>query len=61
MAPVIKKHPDKWEIQIDIGIGRDTVEVSEGYFTSHDIGDRVQVEYVVGRISSRIFIRQIVG
>jgi len=59
--PMPMDHPERWLLAVDIGIGCDTVEVSESYYQKVEAGTSVMAEYRVGRISGRIHITGLRG
>lgn len=49
-------HPDRWTLDVDIGIGSDSVDVTESFYKKTVRGSSIVARYKVGRISGRINI-----
>jgi hypothetical protein len=47
-------HPARWTLQVDIGIGTDSIDVSSSFYAKVTVGTSVTARYKVGRISHRI-------
>lgn len=47
-------HPDRWTLDVDIGIGSDSIDVTGSFYEKVLLGSPVVAQYKVGRISSRI-------
>ncbi|MBR8029226.1 hypothetical protein KDX27_34990 [Burkholderia cenocepacia] len=47
-------HPDRWTLDVDIGIGSDSIDVSGSFYEKVTRGSPVVARYKVGRISGRI-------
>lgn len=49
-------HPDRWTLEVDIGIGSDLIDVGESFYEKVSRGSPVVARYKVARISGRINI-----
>jgi hypothetical protein len=47
-------HPDRWTLDVDIGIGSDSVDVTGSFYEKVVCGSSIVAQYKVGRISGRI-------
>lgn len=52
-------HPDTWNLGVAVVGQRDYISVYQSFYDNTDVGDKVTVDYVLGRISRRVYLRQI--
>jgi hypothetical protein len=57
-TPTFHSHPDYWEIEFEMKGKTDKVEVSKKQFNKLDNGNIAKVHYSIGRISSKIYIKE---
>lgn len=61
MIPITTHYNTSWHLDIEINGLKDDVSVSKSYFDLIDIGDSVNCEYVNGRLSNYIYIKNILN
>lgn len=52
-------HPDRWTLEIDLGFGRDTFDVSCDFFHQVGVGSQVVASYRIGRRSHSLNIQSV--
>lgn len=59
MVPQVHYHDDQYTIWIEIGDANDDVNVTERYYNSASIGDKLNCRYKQGRFTDDIYIKDI--
>lgn len=58
-VPVTNYHPDNWEVSVGVDDQQDSISVTEEFYESVSNGDRVKVEFVHGRYSGDLYLKDI--
>jgi hypothetical protein len=53
--------PEDWTLRIKVAGQKDEISVGKDFYKSVKKGDAVDVEYVVGRFSGRVYIKSVFG
>lgn len=59
MVPQTTHHPEQHDVTIAAGSRSDTISVTKEYWVSAREGDEVTIEYVDGRLSGRLYIKEL--
>lgn len=59
LMPITTYHPDRWEVAVAVGDQQNSISVTEEFYESAAEGDWVRVEFVRGRYSGNLYLRNI--
>lgn len=52
-------HPDDWSVNVEVNGNQDSISIEEKDFKILNKGDEVMAEYVMGRISGNLYLKEI--
>lgn len=59
MVPVTNTIPESWSIKLNVNELYGSINIKKSYYDTVNIGDTVICDYVTGRISNGIYIKEI--